>query len=247
MSGRLYLGTSGWSYKDWGKHFYPKGLPARDQLAYIARHFPTVEINASFYRLPYAKTFQNWRDKTPPEFRFAVKVSRLITHTKRLADVKDNWVILLERSQPMGDKLAVFLVQFPPSFAATDETRQRFETFFGYALGDGRRLAFELRHKTWFEPDNLALFERHRACVVQAESSRYPHTPPGFAPADFTYYRFHGPRRLYASAYTDDELGYWAGLIRADLSHDKDVFVYFDNDVNGYALDDAKRLQRLLS
>ncbi|GAC1371344.1 MAG: hypothetical protein NVSMB39_5020 [Candidatus Saccharimonadales bacterium] len=108
-------------------------------------------------------------------------------------------------------------------------------------------MAFELRHATWFEPDNLKFFANRRACVVQAESSRYPHTPPDFAPADFTYYRFHGPRRLNASQYTDDELEEWAKLIRRDLSNGKDVYVYFNNDMHGYALDDARRLREILA
>lgn len=243
----LYLGTSGWSYKDWGKNFYPQGLAPRDQLKFLARHFPTVEINASFYRLPKDTTFAKWYDDTPADFRFAVKLSRLITHNKRLNDVQADWNTFVGLAQGLKEKLGVILVQFPPSFRATPETLERFATFFDYAPQAKIRLAFELRHTTWFEPDQLQFFADHQACIVQAESSRYPHTPPDFAPANFTYYRFHGPRRLYASQYTDEELTDWAKLIRRDLSSAKDVFVYFDNDMHGYALDDARRLRDILS
>jgi len=242
----LYLGTSGWSYKDWGKRFYPLGLPAKAQLIYLARHFDSVEINASFYKLPLAKTFLNWHDVTPDNFRFAVKASRMITHLKRLSDVEDSWELFLERAGNLRDKLGVILLQFPPSFKRTPETLERLETFFSYALTPGRRLALELRHATWFEPEALEFFSRHQACIVQAESSRYPHTPPEFAPADFTYYRFHGPGRLYASQYSNEDLLYWAKLIRADQKAGKDVYAYFDNDVNGYALEDARRLRDYL-
>jgi uncharacterized protein YecE (DUF72 family) len=242
----LYLGTSGWSYKDWGKNFYPQGLAPREQLTYLARHFPTVEINATFYRLPIETTFTKWYNDTPPEFRFAVKLSRLITHTQRLNDVKEAWELFVSRAQGLKEKLGVILVQFPPSFRANEENLARCKYFMEYAPEAGIQLAFELRHATWFEAAGLRFFTDHGACVVQAESSRYPHTPPDFNPADFTYYRFHGPRRLYASQYTDDELEAWAKLIRRDMAASKDVYVYFDNDMHGYALDDAKRLRDII-
>jgi len=242
----LYIGTSGWSYKEWSKTFYPPGLPPREQLTFLARTFPTVEINATFYRLPAATTFVKWFGDTPPDFCFAVKLSRTITHLKRLEDIEESWGLFLERARSLQTKLGVILVQFPPSFRATAETMTRLEAFMDQAAPARVRLAYELRHASWFEPGPLKLFADRRACVVQAESARFPHTPPDFAPADFTYYRFHGPRRLYASQYTDEELGYWAGLIRRNQAGDKDVFAYFDNDMYGYALDDARRLRQLL-
>jgi uncharacterized protein YecE (DUF72 family) len=242
----LYVGTSGWSYGDWGK-FYPLGLAARDQLPFLARHFASVELNASFYRLPTEAAFRRWATVTPPEFRFAVKVSRSITHTKRLNDVAELWQNLTGRGQLLGDKLGVWLLQFPPSLRATPEIFERLEAFLSYAAAPGVRLAFELRHKTWFEDEALDLFRRHGLCLVQAESSRYPHSPEGFSPAPFAYYRFHGPRQLYASQYTDEELDHWARLIRAELEAGKDVYAYFDNDYHGYALEDARRLGERLN
>jgi uncharacterized protein YecE (DUF72 family) len=242
----LYLGTSGWSYKHWNKGFYPPGLPPREQLTYLARHFSSVELNASFYRLPPESSFTKWYGDTLAGFAFAIKVPRVITHLKRLQEVSDDWQVLQERTRPLGEKLSVYLAQFPPSFRADEETMARMSTFLDLAQASRVRLALELRHASWFEPEALAVFERRRVCVVAAESARYPHTPAGFAPANYTYYRLHGPRELYSSQYTDEELGYWAGLIRADRAAGRDVYVYFDNDVNGYALEDAQRLRALL-
>ncbi len=240
----LFLGTSGWNYKHWVNNFYPKGLPAREQLAYLSQHFNTVELNASFYRLPLASSFDKWNNDTPDDFTFSVKVPRPISHFKRLAGVEDEWRGLREAAKPLAHKIRVYLCQFPPSFRASDETVDHLEAFS--RLVGGAWVAFEFRHATWFEPAVLARLKAMRVCVVQAESSRYPHTPAGFSPAPFAYYRFHGPRTLYSSSYNDDDLQYWAALIERDMMIGKDVFVYFDNDFHGYATQDAGRLGLLL-
>jgi uncharacterized protein YecE (DUF72 family) len=236
----ILIGTSGWSYKHWMNRFYPTGLAPREQLTYLSRHFPTVELNASFYRLPPESNFAKWRDDTPDGFKFSVKVPRVITHLKRLAGVGDDWRAMLVAVTPLADKVAVFLCQFPPSFRATDETVGRLRDFL--TVSRGVRIALEFRHATWFADEVLAELARQQACVVHADSSRYPHTPDEYAAADFRYYRLHGPRQLYASQYTDQELEYWAGLIRADVVDGRDSFAYFDNDFQGYAIEDAKRL-----
>ncbi|HEY6736769.1 MAG TPA: DUF72 domain-containing protein [Candidatus Saccharimonadia bacterium] len=245
----IWVGTSGWSYKDWGKGFYPPGLPAREQLPYLAGHFSTVELNASFYRLPARKVFEHWRVVTPEGFVFAMKASRFITHIKRLDDVAEAWRLLRERAAGLGGKLGVVLLQFPPSFRADEVALARLESFAGLVSGgDGPvRTAYEWRHKTWFEPAALAALERLGLCVVQADSARFPHTPQGFVPARFTYYRFHGPRQLYASQYRDDELDAWARQMQSDAALGKDIYAYFDNDVHGYALEDARRLRERLA
>jgi uncharacterized protein YecE (DUF72 family) len=238
------IGTSGWSYAHWARVFYPLRLPGREQLLYLARHFDTVELNASFYRLPRSTSFEKWDRETPDGFVFAVKVPKTITHNRKLHDVTDDWHQLREAVGPLEHKVAVYLAQFAPSFRASDENIERMRAFL--QLVQGQRVAFELRHASWFEPPALDVFIEAKACVVQAESSRYPHTPPGFAPADFTYYRLHGPRELYASQYTDEELEYWGDMIRADVAAGRDVYAYFDNDFSAYAIEDARRLRELL-
>jgi uncharacterized protein YecE (DUF72 family) len=241
----FYIGTSGWSYKGWASIFYPPDLPAREQLPYLSKHFPTVELNSSFYRLPAKSSFENWRQITPSGFKFSVKVPRTITHLKRLDDIESNWKVLVERAAVLGDKLAGYLLQFPPSLKAGEEMFGRIEKFM-HIMRPDVRVAFELRHPTWFEGPQLEFFERNRICLVQADSSRYPHTPPDFSPGSWAYLRLHGPGELYASQYTDEDLSGWADLMKRELQSGKDVFTYFDNDVNGYAIQDAQRLQAMI-
>lgn len=242
----ILIGTSGWSYKHWANGFYPKGLAARDQLSYLARSFNTVELNASFYRLPPASSFLKWHNDVPEEFRFSVKVPRTISHYKRLGEgTAEDWSQLLEAAAVLEDKISVYLCQFPPSFKADENSLGRLRDFV--SLTSAQRVAFEFRHKSWFDDDVLRQLGTLGICVVQAESSRYPHTPAGFSPAPFAYYRFHGPRQLYGSQYTDEELDYWSGLINAEVSAGKDVYAYFDNDFEGFAVADAKRLKERLN
>lgn len=243
---KAWIGTSGWAYKDWGKGFYPEDLPDRQRLTFLAGEFPTVEINSSFYRLPAESTFQKWFNDTPEDFQFAVKVSRLITHIKRLKEVDDNWRELRRRAGRLEHKLGPFLFQFQSNFTAIPDNLERIDHLLRCVrkISTDDRVAFEFRHPSCFEAPMLELLRRHRAALVFAESSRYPHSPPDFAPADFVYLRLHGPRELYASAYTDEELGEWAAVGRRHFGAGRDVYAYFDNDVNGYALNDARRFRQ---
>jgi uncharacterized protein YecE (DUF72 family) len=245
--GMLYLGTSGWSYHDWQGTFYPPDLQPRERLSYMATQFSSIEINATFYRLPLAATVSTWYHDTPPNFRFAVKVSRLITHTSQLVDVQAPWELFVERMRGLREKLGPLLLQFPPTFRATPDSLRHFETFLSYASANGTRLAFELRHPTWFSPAILRFFAEQHACLVQADSGRFPRTPPGFTPAQYSYYRLHGPDTLYDSRYSDAHLAYLANHIARDLQAGDDAYIYFDNDMHGYAPADARRLSDLLT
>lgn len=245
----VWIGTSGWSYKGWGKQFYPSDLPEREWLSYLSRQFPTVEINSSFYRLPAESTFAKWEAETPDTFQFAVKVSRYIAHVKRMKEVDENWQELRRRADKLGAKLGPFLFQFQSNFTAKEENRERVDRLLGCIrrLNPGERVGFEFRHPSCFERSMLDLLAGHRAALVMADSSRYPHSPADFAPADFVYLRLHGPRELYASQYTEKEIKDWASLAMRHLKDGKDVYAYFDNDVNGYAVEDARRLRKALA
>jgi uncharacterized protein YecE (DUF72 family) len=243
--GQLYLGTSGWAYKDWGRTFYPAKLTSAERLAYLATHFNSVEINNSFYRLPPADNFQTWHDQTPDQFKFSVKVSRLITHNHRLANLGDSWINFIAAAGHLQSKLGVYLLQFPGRLAATAETVGRVGQFA--RDHSGPPLAFEFRHQSWFEAPAMDMLANIQTCLVHADSSSFPKTPDQFQPGPIAYFRLHGPRELYSSSYTDEELANYATQIRAQLQAGKDTFVYFDNDVHGYALTDAERLQYLLS
>jgi uncharacterized protein YecE (DUF72 family) len=245
--GQLYVGTSGWAY-DW-EDFYPEDLPDRHRLEYYAQQFRTVEVNYSFYRLPRAKTYQKWDGQTPDTFLFALKLSRFITHIKRLQGVKVAFRQFVVRAAPLGAKLGPILVQLPPSFILDVKRLERFLRGAS-EVGAERdlhpfRLAFEFRHPTWFGSDAKPALEalaRHGAALVCGHSSRYPYPDPEPLTSDFMYLRFHGPDEMFASAYGRKGLKRWVPLIADWLDRGIDVFAYFNNDVGGYAVRDGQEL-----
>ena len=141
---RVWIGTSGWVYRHWKGIFYPRDLPAARQLSFYAEHFPTVEINYSFYRLPTRENFEHWRDETPPGFTFAVKASRFLTHVKKLKDPEEPLANLLDRARGLGDKLGPILFQFPPNWPKDLDRLQAFLPLLPREL----RFAFEFRNQT---------------------------------------------------------------------------------------------------
>lgn len=243
---KIYLGTSGWVYKEWGKMFFPKELPQREHLSYLARHFNSVEINASFYRLQPPKNFENWRKSTPSDFVFAVKVSRYITHIKRMKAVRAGWKKFLKTTLPLKEKLGPFLIQFPENFHGGPETEKRLAAFFKAAAKDGKfRMAAEFRHESCFTESMREILLQYNIGTVIANSSKYP-TAPWEPTADFSYFRLHGPRRLFGSSYSDKQLTVWAKKMRAFLKEGRDVYVYFNNDMHANATANAEVLQKML-
>ena len=235
-----YIGTSGWHYQDWKGLFYPKDLPKARWLEFYAKHFLTVELNNSFYRLPSEKAFVNWRQDSPKEFTFAVKVSRFITHIKRLKNVDKPLHNFLVRADLLGDKLGPLLYQLPPTMKRDDD---RLESFLSI-LPSPYRHVFEFRHKSWFDNDVFNILKKHNAgfCIFDMPDL----ASPVVATADFAYVRFHGSSGLYSSNYGDKELRKWAKRI-ADLGKTlRAVYIYFNNDVAGYAINNARTLARLL-
>ncbi|MEJ2722428.1 MAG: DUF72 domain-containing protein [bacterium] len=249
--GRLYVGTSGWSY-DW-EDFYPDDLPDRRRLEYYAGRFGTVEVNYSFYRLPRRTTYEKWAGETPDGFLFALKLSRYISHIKRLHRVKTAFRKFIVRAAPIGGKLGPVLIQLPPSFKLDVE---RLEAFLEQAVAVGEereldpfRLAFEFRHPTWFTDDAQPAVEalgRYGAAFVCGHSSRYPYPENEPVTGDFMYLRFHGPDKMFASAYGVEGLKRWEPRIGAWLDDGIDVFAYFNNDAGGHAARDARALLDLL-
>jgi len=259
--GNLFIGTSGWVYSDWEGIFYPKDLPAKDtpphqyiggggKLKYYSRYFKTVEINYSFYHLPRPSTYQNWYKQTPEDFLFSVKASRFITHIKRLLGVKEAWKVFLENALNLREKLGPILLQFPPSFRATEENIKRLDFFLKFirenSCSNSRkfaRYAFEFRHKSWCNKKIYKLLKKYNVAWVIADSPSYPKAE--VVTADFVYIRMHGSKVLFASKYTKKELSSLAQKIKKWLKI-CDVYVYFNNDAYGYALENAKELLKLL-
>lgn len=237
MAGEVRIGTSGWHYKHWAGPFYPPKLPASRMLSFYLERFNTVEINNSFYRLPSEKAFAAWRDGTPPNFRFAVKGSRFITHNKKLKDPAPALDRLLPCVEVLGDKLGPILFQLPPQWQLNLE---RLEAFL-QVLPRHHRYAFEFRNQTWNIKPVYELLRRFNAayCIFHLAGFESPHE----ITADFAYVRCHGPGGKYQGSYSDADLKEWAARIQAWRRRLKAIYVYFDNDEAGYAARDALRLQ----
>jgi uncharacterized protein YecE (DUF72 family) len=234
----IRIGTSGWVYRDWRGSVYPDGLAQRSRLEHLSRRFSTIEINASFYRLPARSTFEGWRSQVPDGFLFAVKMSRYLTHVRRFRDPAEPVELFWERASGLGPACGPVLFQQPPTFAKDlGLLRDLLQT-----LPASMRAAFEFRHRSWHDDGVLSLLDDAGAAWVLADSpgARVPmHVTGGWS-----YIRFHrGARGGFP--YTAEKLRRWAHTI-ASLDADE-VFVYFNNDPGGAAVRDAERLQRLLS
>jgi uncharacterized protein YecE (DUF72 family) len=238
--GRIWIGTSGYVYRHWRKGvFYPSGLPARQELTYYGTRFPTVELNNSFYRLPTPEMFDRWREATAPDFRFAVKASRFITHIKRLHRVAEELGLFLDRAGHLGPKLGPILFQLPPT---QQLDLSRLGEFLPLLAGD-RHWVMEFRHPSWHTAEVYRLLAQHQTALCIPVGGGLE--PARITTASFTYMRMH--RGLEpGGGFTTQELRSWAAQVQALSSAGKDVYVYFNNDWEGFAVRDATTLQRLL-
>ncbi len=238
--GRLWVGTSGWTYPHWRRVFYPEGVNSADYLRFYASRFRTTEVNYSFYHVPRTETYRRWAEQAAEPFLFSVKVNRAITHVRRLQNVEELWTEFRRGALELGTRLGVFLFQFPPSFQLRTDLLTGFLAQ-ARALGSVERMAFEFRHESWFVPEVYGALGSFGACMVIADSARYPCAslePSG----PFVYVRFHGPKELFASSYSEAELSKWANLIRSWLKAGQDVYAYFNNDAAGAAVSNGVRL-----
>jgi uncharacterized protein YecE (DUF72 family) len=223
--------------------FYPPRCAPRNWLGYYARYFDTVEINMTFYRLPKEEAVARWVEQTPPEFIFAVKVSRYVTHVKRLLDVQQHLSLLYERIRPLIDspKMGPLLWQLPPTFAIDlERLAQALEH-----LHDGRRHAFEFRHPSWFTEETYMLLREHNVALVIGDRPQVNDFQTHELTADFTFVRFHGGTRGRNGNYSHSELDEWAERLER-WSREADVFAYFNNDWEGYAIENARYLEKRL-
>jgi len=238
----VHIGTSGWSYAHWDGVLYPPGTSPAARLGLYTRRFPTVELNASFYRWPAVRTFAGWRQRLPEGFQLSVKAPRGLTHAKRLY-APEVWVERMTACwHELGGRRGVLLVQLAPGHERDDA---RLEHFLGLLPG-WMRVAVELRHPSWQEDAVFDLLERHSAAYCVMSGARLPCLLRATAP--FVYVRLHGPDRdhLYAGSYPDEDLRWWAERIREWEDAGRDVYAYFNNDGHGYAVRNAERLRALL-
>ena len=239
MTADVHIGCSGWVYKDWRGIFYADGLPQRLWFQRYAEEFDTVEINASFYRVPLETTFDGWRAKAPPGFRYAVKVNRFITHLKKLVDCPDEVDRFIILARKLGDTLGPLLYQLPPSL---HQDLPRLEGFLARLPGDLEQVV-EFRHKSWYDEPTLELLDRHGVGFVCHDLKGL--ISPRWASGRTAYVRFHGSGGRYSGRYSDDALVEWTDWIVDQARQGRSVWCYFNNDVHGHALDDARTLRSM--
>jgi len=241
--GEIRIGTSGWHYPEWRGGFYPRGLQQRLELQFLSRRLDTVEINGSFYGLRKPADYKSWVERSPEGFVFAVKGHREITHNKRLRDVREDVEEFYASGVlDLGPKLGPVLWQLPPMLPWRPE---RLAEFLDLLPGPPVRHALEVRHPSWDTPELAEVLTRHNVALVVAESAgRFPELCE--LTADFVYARLHGDQELYVSAYSDEALDRWADRCR-EWSATRDVYVYFDNTMEGAAPFDALALVDRLS
>lgn len=232
----IHIGTSGWVYPHWEGFFYPEKLQDPEKLAFYAETFKTVEINSSFYHLPNEKVFAGWYEKVPEKFIFSVKGSSYITHRKRLLDVSEPVNLFLSHAKLLKDKLGPILWQLPPSFRINLE---RLQGFLEILPTNKYQFVLEVRDKSWIIKEFFNLLVKYNVALCLADTPDFPYQEE--LTANFVYLRFHGHEKLYGSKYTPRQLQNWAKKIKK-WAKKKDVFVYFDNDAHGYAVENAKEL-----
>ncbi|MBW1988617.1 MAG: DUF72 domain-containing protein [Deltaproteobacteria bacterium] len=238
--GTIRVGTSGWHYDHWVGPFYPEGMKSGEFLDFYKDRFSTTEINNSFYRLPSEKTLKVWKAKVPKGFVFAAKGSRYATHMKKLKDPDRSVPNLYGRLRVLERKLGPVLFQLPPRWHANPG---RLEAFLS-ALPKDVRAAFEFRDESWFLEEVYEALKKHGAAFCIYEYAGL--TSPREVTADFVYIRLHGPDGAYQGEYGKKGLAPWARAISQWADSGRDVYVYFDNDEQGYAPTDALRLKKML-
>ncbi len=238
----IRIGCSGWNYQHWRNGvFYPPRLPPRRWLEFYAQHFNSVEVNATFYRLPKEQAVANWVRESPPGFLFAVKMSRYVTHIKRLRDLPPSIELFYSRIRPLAgsSKLGPVLWQLPETFRRDDERLAQALD----ALPPGRH-CFEFRHESWFVEDVYELLRRSGVALVIGDTPRRPFQAHELT-ADWTFIRFHHGTRGRRSNYSETELEEWAQRIEV-WAREADVYAYFNNDSNGYAVRNGHWLRKRL-
>jgi uncharacterized protein YecE (DUF72 family) len=240
MHGKVYIGTSGYSYKSWDKRFYPADVPKRLQLEYYSTQFPTVEINATFYRLPSENMVRGWRERVSEDFVYAVKGSRFITHMKKLVNLDGALDKFFDRINPMKPRIGVLLWQLP---GMLKKDLPRLDDFLGQLPGSYAH-AVEFRHPSWYEDDVFESLRRHDVAHVALSSLGMPMNLS--VTSDIVYIRFHGLEGGAAHDYTRKELEPWADACQDQAREGRTVYAYFNNDINVRAPENAKMLMEMV-
>jgi uncharacterized protein YecE (DUF72 family) len=240
----VYIGTSGWSYPHWKGIFYPPEIKPPRYLEYYLTRFHCVELNSSFYHLPKKATVDGWLRRTPDSFRFCPKLSRFITHQKRIRNSGEALQRFFELFDPMKFRMGPVLIQLPPGLSYDDSLVSHFLESLK-ACDPPTRFAMEVRHPSWINDRFLGLLRDQGVAFVIADSDRrWPNHEA--VTADFVYLRLHGPEKLYASDYPDPVLEEYAEKINRWRGKGYEVWAFFNNDFNGFAVKNALKLNEMV-
>jgi uncharacterized protein YecE (DUF72 family) len=262
---KIYIGTSGWQYYHWKGKFYPEDLSSKDFLKFYSKYFNTVEVNTSFYHFTKKSTFEKWEKAVNKNFLFSIKLHRLFTHFRKLKLNKDDKRILketIESYKVLGKNLGPILIQLPPSLKKDLKVLEKFLKCFNYpnrkpnkkSFGPdsgkkfGRhsgniKLAIEFRHKSWLDKETYNFLKKKKIAFVISDSPRW--STDIVKTTDFVYIRFHGKPKLFSSKYEKEELQRYSREIKK--LKPKILFAYFNNDAEGYAIEDALEFKKILS
>jgi uncharacterized protein YecE (DUF72 family) len=241
----IHIGCSGWQYASWREAFYPKGLPQRRWLEHYAAQFETVEVNATFYRLAKPGSVAAWLEQTPADFVFTIKGSQYLTHMKRLLDLDQGPQRFFDSIAPLlgSPKLGPVLWQLPPNFRRDDDRLEAWLTALE-RFGPLRH-AVEFRHASWFTPEVYGILHAHGAAFVIGDDPRRVEWPQ-VVTAEWSFVRLHYGRRGRRGNYSRTELSEWADRLR-ELSSHGEVWAYFNNDWEAFAIENARHVKRLLA
>ncbi len=246
----IRIGTSGWSYKHWKGEFYPKTIPQKKWLEYFTEHFNTVEINSSFYHIPRESVTSGWNSRTPPDFRFAVKMSRLVSHVHRLKNCRDTLDWFFKNMAPLSGKISVYLIQLPPSLCPGRDILSDFLKSLK-AKNPQQRYTVEFRNEKCCNQQIIDILKEYSIslCIHDFNmtfSDNLDSLQP-FITSDSIYIRFHGYGSRYEGNYPDNLLARFALRIREWNTSGLDVFAYFNNDLKGFAVKNALTLQDFIN
>lgn len=243
MKPAMFIGTSGWSYKNWDKKFYPVSIQQADKLAHYSEHFNATEVNVSFYKNLEPKTYEHWRELVPADFVFAIKLNRYLTQMKKLKVDQAAQEMLdqfFEGVQKLGHHVAVILIQLPPSL---NKDIEKLGTFLNN-LPKAYRYAIEFRNKSWFDQETEGLLRENNVGFVISDSPQWEHRIT--TTANFLYARFHGKEKLFVSQYKEEDLEKWSQTLSRLQNKVDQCYCFFNNTDQGYAIGNAKKLRELL-
>lgn len=237
---KFFIGTSGWSYLHWRGRFYPQELSSYKWLEHYAKHFNTAEVNMTFYRWPNETLLKNWYKRTPQEFYFTLKAPQTITHIKKLKNVEVMLKQFYQLASLLKEKLACILFQLPPSLKFNYEKLEGFLQDLNLEFKN----VIEFRNESWWQDSTYKLMKKYNTsfCIVSA-----PRLPDeAIITSKIAYIRFHG-LGWYSSNYSNAELKKWAEKIKKATKSCREVYCYFNNDYNAYAIYNAIELKKLLT